>query len=112
MAYNDKGQEVQDIVESKNMIDEIIVKNTDDILILKKTKDTNSAAILEQTCKLEVPHKFSDRIKSIGDRVFNTFSKNFVSERKDEIHASRKRNGTRYDKESKADRKTKKLKGD
>ena len=81
-------------------------------LEMKMQYDTNSAAILEQTCKLEVPHKFSDRIKSIGDRVFNTFSQNFVSERKDEIHASRKRNGTRYDKESKADRKTKKLKGD
>ena len=77
-------------------------------LEMKMQYDTNSAAILEQTCKLEVPHKFSDRIKSIGDRVFNTFSQNFVSERKDEIHANRKRSGTRYDKESKSDRKKKK----
>ena len=81
-------------------------------LEMKMQYDTNSAAILEQTCKHEVPHKFLDRIKSIGDRVFNTFSKNFVSERMSEIHASRKRKGTRYDKESKSDRKTKKLKGD
>ena len=40
-----KGHEVQDILKSQTMIDEIIVKNSDDILILKKAKDENSDAI-------------------------------------------------------------------
>ena len=71
--------------------------------------DTNSAAILAQTCKAEEPHKFSERIRSIGDRAFNTFQKNFVQELNDQINANKKRNGTRYDKESSADRKIQKL---
>ena len=34
---------------------------------------------------------FSARIKSIGARIFNTFSKNFVGELNDKIHKDRKR---------------------
>ena len=58
------------------------VKNQRDVftacLELKMQDDDNGEAILEQTC--QELHKFSARIKSIGDRVFNTFSKNFVGE--------------------------------
>ena len=78
-------------------------------LEIKMQFDTNSAAILAQTCKAEEPHKFSERIRSIGDRAFNTFQKNFVQELNDQINANKKRNGTRYDKESSADRKIQKL---
>ena len=80
-------------------------------LEMKMQYDVNSAAILEQTCKREEPHKFSDRIKSIGDRAFNTFSKNFVTERNDEINASKKRDKSKG-KENPAERKAKKLKGE
>ena len=51
--------------------------------------DENAVTILNQTCK--EGHKFSERIKSIGDRVFNTFSKNFTAEINDKIHMEKKR---------------------
>ncbi len=71
--------------------------------------DTGSAAILAQTCQDEKSHKFSERIRSIGDRVFNTFSKNFITERMDVINADKKRKSTGNDKESPAAKKIKKL---
>ena len=43
------------------MIDEIIVKNTDDILILKKTKDTNSAAIRQLEARIDTLDKEMER---------------------------------------------------
>ena len=61
MAYNDKGQEVQDIVESQNMIDEIIVKNTDDILIIKKTKDNIYVAIRHLEARTDTLDKKMER---------------------------------------------------
>ena len=68
-ANNDKGQEVKDIVESQNMIDEIIVKNTDDILILKKTKDTNSAAIRQLEARIDTLDKEMERtMKAFKDK--------------------------------------------
>ena len=42
---DDKSSEVENILESQAMLDEIIVKNSDDILIIKKTKDANAVAI-------------------------------------------------------------------
>ena len=78
-------------------------------LEIKMQFDTNSAAILAQTCQNEEPHKFSERIRSIGDRVFNTFSKNFITERNDEINEAKKRKGKGNDKESQAARKIAKL---
>ena len=38
----DKCNEVKDILDSQAMIDNIIVKNSDDILIIKKTKEENT----------------------------------------------------------------------
>ena len=64
-------------------------------LELKMNYDSSSLAIMEQTCQAQEPHKFSDRISSIGQRLFNTFSKNFVREIEDKTHKDkpRKRKG-------------------
>ena len=45
--------DVQDMIQSQTMIDEFIVKNSDDILILKKSVEENSNTItaLEQRRK-------------------------------------------------------------
>ena len=58
-------------------------------LEIKMQVDSNASDILDQACKES--HKFSERIKSIGDRVFNTFCKNFAGELNDKIHADKKR---------------------
>ena len=79
---------------------------------MKMRYDTNSAAILDQTCQDKEPHKFSERIKSIGDRFFNTFSKNFVSEIKDTIHQGKKRKIKGDDKECPLAKKARKLTND
>ena len=81
-------------------------------LEMKMRYDTNSAAILDQTCQDKEPHKFSERIKSIGDRFFNTFSKNFVSEVKDKIHQGKKRKIKGDDKECPLAKKARKLTND
>ena len=69
---------------------------------------------MAQSCQAEESHKFSERIRRNGDRAFNTFSKNFVTERMDEINEAKKRGkkrkSTENDKESQAARKINKLK--
>ena len=77
---------------------------------MKMKNDENAAAILEQTC--DNSHKFSERIASIGGRVFNTFSKNFIAEINDKVHASKKRVSQESDKKSSAARKIRKLQSD
>jgi hypothetical protein len=42
---DDKSSEVENILESQAMLDENIVKNSDDILFIKKTKEANAVAI-------------------------------------------------------------------
>ena len=42
---DDKSREVENILESQAMLDELIVKNSDDILFIKKTKEANAVAI-------------------------------------------------------------------
>ena len=76
-------------------------------LEMKMQADSNTSDILDQTCKES--HKFSERIKSIGDRVFNTFSKNFAGELNDKIHADKKRINSDNPKQSSAAKKIKKL---
>ena len=44
-ANHGKKNDVKNILESQAMIDEIIVKNTDDIALMKKTKGENMSAI-------------------------------------------------------------------
>ena len=63
--------------------------------------------ILEQKC--ENSHPFSERIKSIGARIFNIFSKNFVAELNNTIHEERKRQTAPVTKDSSSSRKIKKL---
>ena len=67
----------------------------------------NTLAILEQKC--EKLHPFSEKIKSIGARIFNIFSKNFVAELNDKIHEERKRQPAPVAKDSSSSRKIKKL---
>ena len=50
---DDKSGEVENILESQAMLDQIIVKNSDDILLIKKTKDANAAAIKHLETKIE-----------------------------------------------------------
>ena len=77
---------------------------------LKLKSDDNASDILDQTCK--DGHKFSERIKSIGARIFNIFSKNFIAELNDNIHADRKRKEKADEKKSPSARKVKKLQSD
>ena len=53
----DKENDVKDVLESQAVIDEIIVKNSDDILAIKKTKDINAVAIKTLEAKLETLDK-------------------------------------------------------
>ena len=78
-------------------------------LEMKMKYDSSSSGILEQTCQGEKSHKFSERIKSIGYRIFNTFSKNFISEINDKIHEDKKRKKSSSDKECKNGKKIRKL---
>ena len=77
---------------------------------MKMKNDENAAGILNQTC--ENSHKFSERMSSIGARVFNTFSKNFMAEINDEVHKSKKRNSKDDPKKSSSARKIKKMQSD
>ena len=36
-------------------------------------------------------YKFSDKVKSTGNRIFNIFSKNFIAELNDKVHTEKKR---------------------
>ena len=81
------------------------------MLEMKMKNDPNAVAILDQTC--ENSHKFGERIKSIGDRIYNTFSKNFSQEINDQENKKRKRKskGSKDPKDSSA-RKIRKLQND
>ena len=56
-----KEHDVKDVLESQAVIDEIIVKNADDILVIKKTKDKNAIAIKTLEAKLETLDKEIER---------------------------------------------------
>ena len=74
---------------------------------LKLRNDENASEILDQTCNDS--HKFAGKIKSIGARIFNIFSKNFVADLNDKVHMERKRSKKGDSKENPASRKIKKL---
>ena len=68
-ANKDKVHEVQDILKSQTMIDEIIVKNSDDILILKKAKDENSHAIRYLGAKIDTLDKEIEKtMETVNDK--------------------------------------------
>ena len=50
--FEQKEQEEKDVLESQSVIDEVIVKNSDDIVILKKTKDNIAIAFKDLETKL------------------------------------------------------------
>jgi hypothetical protein len=54
-------------------------------------RESTTIALLNQKC--ENGHNFDDFVPKIASRVFNIFSKNFISEINDKIHVSRKRGG-------------------
>ena len=97
----DKGEIEKKFLSMQNQRDVFTL-----CLEIKMQNDSNAATILDQVC--QESHKFSERIKSIGDRVFNTFSKNFIGELNDKIHAEKKRKED--SKECSSSRKIKKLK--
>ena len=78
-AKNDKTDEVDNIIESQAMIDKLIIKNCDDILLIKKTKEENIVAIkhLErQIEKLGYPercHNHCFNLLSFRLHFFNFF---------------------------------------
>ena len=78
------------------------------MLEMKMKNDPNAVAILDQSCVNS--HKFGERIKSIGDTVFNTFSKNFTQEIMDKENKKRKRN--KKDPKDSSARKIRKLQND
>ena len=67
IAKNDNEQikDVKNIVESQAMIDELIVKNADDIISIKKLKNDNSDAIKTLEAKIDI---IDDEI---GVRILN-----------------------------------------
>ena len=81
------------------------------MLEMKMKNDPNAVAILDQTCVNS--HTFGERMKTIGDRIYNTFSKNFSQEINDQENKKRKRKskGSKDPKDSSA-RKIRKLQND
>ena len=64
-AEPDKRKEVENILESQAMIDQIIVQNLDAILALKKAKDENYAAIKQIDAKIDNIDKEMEMTKKI-----------------------------------------------
>ena len=75
---DDKSGEVVNILESQAMLDQIIVNNSDNILIIKKTKDANAAAIKHLETKIEqIDHEIEETNMTRKDkrmRARNTLS--------------------------------------
>ena len=63
---NDIGQinDFNNILESQTMIDELIVKNSDDIVLIKKTRLDNSIAIRVVEWKIDTIEKEIQSIQS------------------------------------------------
>ena len=62
---DDKMKDLKDILESQSMLDEIVVKNSDDIVLLVKLKEANEVKIKEFDRKLTyLTKRFSIEMKS------------------------------------------------
>ena len=66
-----EDNQVENILESQGMIDGLIVKNSDDIRILKKTKEQNSLAIKHIEEKIDMIDKELKRTKNIVEEKAN-----------------------------------------
>ena len=70
-AKEAKDNQIENILESQGMIDGIIVKNSDDIRILKKTKEQNSLAIKHIEEKIDMIDKELKRTKNVVEEKAN-----------------------------------------
>ena len=63
---NDVGKinDFNNILESQSMIDQLIVKNSDDIVLIKKTRRDNSSAIRDVESKIDTIEKEIQSIQS------------------------------------------------
>ena len=66
-----EDNQVENILESQGMIDGLIVKNSDDIRILKKTKEQNSLAIKHIEENIDMIDKEWKRTKNIVEGKAN-----------------------------------------
>ena len=64
-AKDDKFNQVDNILESQAMIDEIVVKNSDAIIVLKKRKEDNAAAIKRLDTKIDNIDKEMEKTKKL-----------------------------------------------
>ena len=72
-AKNGKTDKVDNIIESREMIDKLIVKNCDDILLIKKTKEENDVAIKHLERQIEKMDKEIELTKkSIDGQRYKT----------------------------------------
>ena len=66
-AHDKETDEIKDILESQGMIDGIIVKNTDDILAMKKTKEENAVALRTVEAKIQI---INEEIELTNKKIF------------------------------------------
>ena len=52
-----KGKEKQEILDSQAVIDKVIIKNSDDIAKIKKSKDENEGSIKSLDAKIDLLDK-------------------------------------------------------
>ena len=68
-TVDNQKSEVKDIFESQAMLDEIIVNNSDDILVMKKSKQDNDVAIKKLDAKIdEINRELEMTRKEIKDK--------------------------------------------
>ena len=66
-AHDKETDEIKDIIESQGMIDGIIVKNSDYILALKKTKEDNAVALRAVEAKIQI---INEEIELTNKKIF------------------------------------------
>ena len=90
---NDVGKinDFNNILESQSMIDQLIVKNSDDIVLIKKTRRDNSIAIRDVESKIDTIEK---EIQSIQSKLESSKVAEEVVENVKEIEESHAYKGT------------------
>ena len=69
-AEDTESDEIKNIIESKAMLDGIIVKHSDDILVMKKTKADNADAIKVLETKIDmINHEIKCTKRKPADKV-------------------------------------------
>ena len=82
-AKNDNKKEVENILESQAMIDEIIVNNSDDILMIKKAKEENSIAIRQLERQIDKVDKEIEMTKKAVQSKTDIIQRGFQSNNPD-----------------------------